>query len=146
MHQLIYVLNCFYSVGTRAPGSGNIPTNPTNPEDDDDKGGLSAGAIVGIVLGLITVIIVIIITTFIFVKDRERFSRPITFLAPAPAVERNALPCITRPPGYPYRPKFGFPENSASVNIPPPLSYDQITPSFPNASAPPYAHYHKGLH
>ena len=133
-----------HSAGTRAPGSGNIPTNPTNPEDDDDKGGLSAGAIVGIVLGPIAVIIVL---TLIFVKcNREYFPKPITFLAPAPAVERDALPCITRPPGYPYRPKFGFPENSASVNIPPPHSYDQITPSFPNASAPPYAHYHKGLH
>ena len=133
-----------YSAGTRAPGSVNIPTNPTNPEDDDDKGGLSAGAIVGIVLGPIAVIIVL---TFIFVNcNRKYFPKPITFLAPAPAVERNALPCITRPPGYPYRPKFGFPENSASVNIPPPPSYDQITPSFPNASAPPYGHYHKGLH
>ena len=133
-----------HSAGTRAPGSGNIPTNPTNPEDDDDKGGLSAGAIVGIVLGPIAVIIVL---TFIFVKcNRKYFPKPITFSAPAPAVERNALPCITRPPGYPYRPKFGFPENSASVNIPPPPSYDQITPSFPNASAPPYGHYHKGLH
>ena len=78
----------------RAPGSSNIPTNPTKPEDDDDKGGLSAGAIVGIVLGLIAVIVVIIIITFIFVKNRERFSRPITF----------SMPCITRPPGYPYRP------------------------------------------
>ena len=133
-----------YSAGTRAPGSGNIPTNPTNPEDDDDKGGLSAGAIVGIVLGPIAVIIVL---TFIFVKcNRKYFPKPITFLAPAPAMERNALPCITRPPGYPYRSKFGFPENSASVNIPPPPSYDHITPSFPNASAPPYGHYHKGLH
>ena len=56
------------------------------------------------------------------------------------------LPCITRPTGYSYRPKFGFPENSARVDIPPPPSYDQITPSFPNASAPPYGHYHKGLH
>ena len=42
--------------------------------------------------------------------------------------------------------EFGFPEKSASVNIPPPPSYDQIKPSFPNASAPPYGHYHKGLH
>ena len=133
-----------YFAGTRAPGSGNILTNPANPEDEDDKGGLSAGAIVGIVLGPIAVIIVL---TFIFVKcNRKYFPKPITFFAPAPAVERNALPCITRPPGYPYRPKFGFPENSASVNIPPPPSYDQITPSFPNASAPPYGHYHKGLH
>ena len=64
-----------YSAGTRAPGSGNIPTNPTKPEDDDDKGGLSAGAIVGafIVVGLIAVIIIIIIISFIFVKNGERF-------------------------------------------------------------------------
>ena len=54
-----------YFAGTRAPGSGNIPTSPTNPEDDDDKGGLSAGGIVVIVLVPIAVVIVLI---FIFVS------------------------------------------------------------------------------
>ena len=129
MHQLIYVLNCFYSIGTRAPGSGNIPTNPTKPEDDDDEGGLSAGAIVGIVLGSIAVIIGL---TLIFVKcNREHFPKC------------NAPPPITRPP---YPPEFDFPVHSASVNIPPPPSYDQMMSSFPTASAPSYEHYHKGLH
>ena len=124
-----------YSAGTRAPGSGNIPTNPTNPEDDDDKGGLSAGAIVGIVLGSIAVIIVL---AFIFVKcSRESTPKTVAALAPAPAVEYNALPPTTRLPECPYRPEPGFPVHNASVNIPPPPSYDQTMSSFPTASAPP---------
>ena len=107
-----------HSAGTRAPGSGNIPTDPTNLEDEDDKGGLSAGAIVGIVLGSIAVIIVL---AFIFVKcSRESTPKTVATLAPAPAVEYNALPPTTYPPECAYRPEPGFPVHSASVNIPPP--------------------------
>ena len=124
-----------YSAGTRAPGSGNIPTNPTNPEDDDDKGGLSAGAIVGIVLWSLAAVIVL---AFIFVKcNRESTPKTVAALAPAPAVEYNALPPTTHPPECAYRPEPGFPVHSASVNIPPPPSYDQAMSSFPTASAPP---------
>ena len=121
-----------HSAGTRAPGSGNIPTNPTNPEDDDDKGGLSAGVIVGIVLWSLAAVIVL---AFIFVKcNREK---TVAALAPAPAVEYNALPPTTRLPECPYRPEPGFPVHNASVNIPSPPSYDQAMSSFPTASAPP---------
>ena len=121
-----------HSAGTRAPGSGNIPTNPTNPEDDDDKGGLSAGVIVDIVLWSLAALIVL---AFIFVKcNREK---TVAALAPAPAVEYNALPPITRLPECPYRPEPGFPVHNASVNIPSPPSYDQTMSSFPTASAPP---------
>ena len=121
-----------HSAGTRAPGSGNIPTNPTNPEDDDDKGGLSAGVIVGIVLWSLAAVIVL---AFIFVKCNR--GKTVAALAPAPAVEYNALPPITRLPECPYRPEPGFPVHNASVNIPSPPSYDQTMSSFPTASAPP---------
>ena len=121
-----------HSAGTRAPGSGNIPTNPTNPEDDDDKGGLSAGVIVGIVLWSLAAVIVL---AFIFVKcNREK---TVAALAPAPAVEYNALPPTTRLPECPYRPEPGFPVHNASVNILSPPSYDQTMSSFPTAFAPP---------
>ena len=39
-----------HSLGTRAPGSNDIPTNTFNLEDDN-KGGLSTSEFVGILLG-----------------------------------------------------------------------------------------------
>ena len=122
-----------HSAGTRAPGSGNIPTNPTNPEDDDDKGGLSAGVIVGIVLWSLAAVIVLAFIAFVKC-NREK---TVAALAPAPAVEYNALPPTTHPPECAYRPEPGFPVHNASVNIPSPPSYDQTMSSFPTASAPP---------
>ena len=102
-----------HSAGTRAPGSGNIPTNPTNPEDDDDKGGLSAGAIVGIVLWSLAAVIVL---AFIFVKcNRESTPKTVAALAPAPAVEYNAPPPTTHPPECAYRPEPIFPVHSSQL-------------------------------
>ena len=131
------------SVGTRAPGSSVIPNNTTNPQDDD-KGGLSAGAIVGIVLGSLAAVVVMTVISFKCSK-RGRTPKTVACPAPAPTVEYNVPPPTTRPVEYPYRPRPepGFPVHNTAVNIAPP-SYDQIMSPFPAASAPPYNPYHKG--
>ena len=57
------------SSGTRAPGTGHIPTGTDDYDDDDDKGGLSGGAIANIVLGSKAVLIILVIAVDIVIQD-----------------------------------------------------------------------------
>ena len=54
-------ITLFNSPGTRAPGSGHIPTDTDDDDNDDDKGVMSGGAINGIVLVEIAVLIIVVI-------------------------------------------------------------------------------------
>ena len=135
---LTFTDNKPFSAGTRAPGSSDSPTEADDPDEDvdnnDDKGGLSNGAILGIVLGTIAVIAfaVIYIVSKYKIKKTTSNNQPVAPLAPVTVT--NAPPTSY----FAHGRESGIPIHATRIEMPPPI-YDQA-----QASAPPFNPYYKG--
>ena len=134
------------SSGTKAPGSGAIPSNADDDDDKDgDKDGLSGGAIAGIVIGVIVaLIVVVVIAVKCCNKGREPKTNP-PVVQPVPAPPPSFTAYNPPPQGYtaPYGPEPGMAMHPTSIDMAPP-SYDQSVRGAAQPSAPPYNPYYKG--
>ena len=138
----------FKSLGTRAPGSGNIPTDADDGDDkDSDKGGLSGGAIAGIVIGVIAfIIIAVLIAVKCQAKHKVSKASHQADVQPVPAPPPGTVsynPPPRHPYAAPYPPEPGIAMQPNNFGTAPP-SYEQSMGGYASPSAPPYNPHYKG--